>query len=239
MISVFMPVYNGERYIGEAIQSIVNQTYTEFELLIVDDASTDGTVGIISQWVRKDRRIRAFYLPHVGAVHARNFALNQVNQRHRYLMNHDSDDISFPDKFRTLVEFLESHPSIAVVGCFADYIDAQGHFLRELKLITQPEEFRQNYHVVNSLINSAALIRRTVFAAVGNYRDEYNSVDDYDFFARTLMAGFDLANVPQKLHKIRLHPQSMGSTRLQLQERLAEKVREKLRNYARAAAVLA
>lgn len=233
MISVFMPVYNGAAYIGEAVESILNQTYTEFELLIVDDASTDGTAGIISHWARTDARVRPFYLVHVGAVRARNYALTQVNPASRYLMNHDSDDISLPDKFRALVDFLDVHPEVGIVSGFADYIDSQGRFLRELKLVTTPEEFRRTYHQVNSIVNSAALIRKEVFETVGSYNDDYNSVDDYDLFARALMAGFELANVPKKLHKIRLHPESIGHRKAALQEQLAERVRERLRNYNR------
>ncbi len=225
VVSIFMPMYNRQAYLAATIDSILAQTFSDFELLIADDGSSDNSVAIARDFQGRDGRIRVITLPHAGEVSARNAALWHTNPQSKYLMNHDSDDISLPSKLEKLVRFLDGIPQIAIVGCFAEYFDDTGMQRGRPPLEFEPEKIRTSFHLVNSMINSASLIRRAVFERVGFYREEFRSVDDYDFYARALMAGFELANVPEVLHGIRLHPSSVGSTRAALQEELAGKIR--------------
>lgn len=226
LISIFMPVYNGENYLAETLTSLLKQTFKNFEIIIADDGSTDETLEIAKSYEACDPRIKVISLPHGGEVKARNKALQYVHTGTKYLMNHDSDDISIRCKLRMLVKYLDTHPEIAIVGCFAEYFDDAGNHKGAPVIEWQPERIRATFGQVNSMINSASLIRREVFEAIGGYRERYRSVDDYDFFARASLAGFHLANIPEVLHKIRLHPSSIGSTRAQLQEELAMKIRK-------------
>lgn len=224
-VSIFIPVYNGEKYLSETIQSILSQTFQDFEIIIADDGSSDSTLKIAGEYEKRDRRIRILSLPHGGEVAARNEAIKCTNPSSKYLLNHDSDDISLPNKLERLIEYLDTHSEIAIVGCFAEYFDDSGNSKGNPHVEWKPEMIRETFGQVNSIINSAALIRRRVFDSIGNYREEYRSVDDYDFFARALLAGFQLANIPEVLHKIRLHTESIGSTKADLQERLAKKIK--------------
>ncbi|HHT9107002.1 MAG TPA: glycosyltransferase [Candidatus Wunengus sp. YC64] len=225
-VSIFMPVYNSEKYLAETLESLLLQTYCGFEIIIADDGSTDKSLQIARDYENRDKRIKVFSLPHNGEVKTRNEAIKHTNPNSKYLLNHDSDDISLPNKLEKLVGYLEEHPEIAIVGCIAEYFDDEHNYRGKPPIEWQPERIRETFGEVNSMINSASLIRREVFDKIGYYREEYRSVDDYDFFARALIAGFELANIPEVLHRIRLHPASVGSTRAKTQQILAEKIRE-------------
>ena len=210
-ISIFIPVYNMEKYLGETLESLLAQTYKLFEIIIADDGSTDNTKKIAEAFATKDSRIKIFSFSHRGEVAARNDALQKISTRSKYILNHDGDDISLPNKLESLVEFLELHHDIDIVGCYAEYFDDEGNYKGKPLLEWDPERIKSTFGNINSMINSASLIRRIVFEKIGNYREEFRSVDDYDFFARALMAGFRLANIPQILHKIRIHPRSVSA----------------------------
>jgi glycosyltransferase involved in cell wall biosynthesis len=229
-VSIFMPVYNSEKYLAQTLDSLLAQTFQDFEIIIADDGSTDQSLAIAQSYVNRDRRIKVLALPHEGEVKARNQAIRHTHPGSKYLMNHDSDDVSLPTKLERLVEYLDAHPEIAIVGCFAEYFDDQGKPLGQPAIEWQPERIRRTFGEVNSMINSAALIRREVFNTIGAYREEFRGTDDYDFFARALLAGFELANIPEGLHKIRLHPASVCSTRGAILRKLEVRIRK---NYKR------
>ncbi|MBI5799635.1 MAG: glycosyltransferase [Verrucomicrobia bacterium] len=225
LVSIFIPAYNREHYLPTTLDSLLAQTFGDFEILLADDGSTDRTLAIARDYAQRDPRIRVLALSHRGEVAARNEAVMAAHPGSRYLLNHDSDDLSLPDKLAKLVAHLETHADIAAIGCFAEYFDDTGKSLGCPPLEHEPARIRATFGKLNSMVNSAALIRRAVFEQVGPYREAFRSVDDYDFFARALLAGFELANLPEVLHRIRLHPASVGSTRAQQQEELAAIIR--------------
>jgi len=225
ILTIFIPAYNAEPYLSETLDSVLSQSFRDFELIIVDDGSSDGTAAIAQNYADRDQRVRFVRSPHRGEVAARNKALTVANPSSRYFLNHDSDDISFPGKLEALVEYLEAHPDIAIAGTLAEYFDDAGTALGGPPLEVVPDRIRKTFHETNSMINSASMIRRAVFETIGGYREEFRSVDDYDFFMRALLSGASLANIPQVLHRIRLHPKSIGSTRSELQQQLATRIR--------------
>lgn len=229
-VSIFIPMYNREHYIAATLDSLLEQTWQHFEIIIADDGSSDGSVTVAKQYAARDSRVQIFSLPHRGEVKARNDAIWRTNPGSKYLLNHDSDDISLPTKLQELVHILDTCPEIDIVGCQACYFDDTGKELGIPPIETHPDRIRATFGEVNSMINSAALIRREVFERIGFYREEFRSVDDYDFFSRALMAGCCLMNVPKILHRIRLHPNSVGSTRAQLQAELAQNIQRRYRD---------
>lgn len=224
VVSVFMPAYNAAKYLPDTIESLLGQTFSRFELLVADDGSEDRTRDIVREYAQRDARVRLLCLPHAGEVRARNAALGQVHPEAAYLLNHDSDDLSLPAKLEKLVAFLDGHPEIAAVGCLAEYFDDAGNPLGRPELDVAAASIRAHFGHRNSMVHSATLIRRGVFAALGGYREQYRSVDDYDLFARALLAGFHLANLPEVLHRIRLHPASVGTRQSERQARLAAEI---------------
>jgi glycosyltransferase involved in cell wall biosynthesis/predicted SAM-dependent methyltransferase len=224
-VTIFVPVYNRERYLAETLDSLLKQTFRNFEVVIADDGSTDGTPGLAREYAARDPRVRVLTLPHRGEVAARNAAVQHAHPASRFLMNHDSDDISLPTKLERLVTHLRTHGEIGMVGSFASYFDDAGNDRGAPPLECEPGTIAATFERVNSLVNSATLIRREVFESVGGYRQEYASVDDYDFFARALTAGYLAANIPETLHRIRLHPGSISNTRIRRTRLLVERVR--------------
>jgi len=226
-VSIYMAVFNQDKYLHETLDSILKQTFKNFELIITNDGSTDNSLGILVEYANLDKRMKIINSAHVGVVTARNRAINCCNPHSKYLMNHDSDDISLPHKLKKLVKYLDTHPEIAIVGCFAEYFDDKGNSRGQPPIEWQPSKIRETFGSMNSMIHSASLIRREVFNTIGTYRKQFPVVQDYDFFARALLAGFQLANIPEVLHKIRLHPQSIGNTRGKLQQTYLLQLRPK------------
>lgn len=230
-LSIFMPVYNGEKYIAETVNSLLAQSFDDFELLIGDDGSKDGTVKIVKLLAAKDKRIRLFTLPHNNEVVTRNFLVRVAHPRSKYLLNHDSDDISLPDKLKKLVGYLEANPNVAICGTLAEYFTETKEQAGVPPLATEPGKIRATFAECNHIVNSAGMIRRSVFSAIGGYRELLRSVDDYDFYARALCSGFELANLNEILHRIRLHDKSIGATQSERQRKGEEVIRAYLHKY--------
>lgn len=224
-VSIFVPAYNRERYLPETLDSLLAQSFRSLEVIVADDGSTDGTLRVAREYAERDPRVRVLALPHQGEVGARNSAIRAAHPDSRFLMNHDSDDISLPTKVERLVAHLESHPDVALVGCLARYFDDAGTDLGAPELEHRADRILATYADRNSLVNSATLIRREVFDTLHGYRQAFASVDDYDFFARAMNHGFRAANVPELLHRIRLHPGSISQLRARRTRLLAERVR--------------
>ena len=122
MISVIMPAYNSEMYISEAIESVINQSYKNFELIIVDDGSTDRTPEIIDKYAKTDLRIKVFHRENAGVSSARNFALQNICGE--YVTFIDSDDIYYTDRLKIMLEIFEQHPKCDAI--FADFKEFKG-----------------------------------------------------------------------------------------------------------------
>ena len=223
-VSIFMAVRNEQKYLADTIESILKQSYTDFELVIVDDGSTDKTLEIAKSFQTRDKRIKLIASDHKGVVEARNLAIGSTHPDSKYLLNHDGDDISLPAKLERLVDYLQQNPDVDIVGCFAEYFDNDGNSRGFPAIGSEPAKIRDAFGQVNSMIHSASLMRREVVRQIGGYRDDFVPAEDYDFFAQALLAGFKLANIPEILHKIRLHPESIVSTKPKQLKNAAEKI---------------
>ncbi len=229
LVSVFVPVYNGARYVGETLASLVAQTFESLEIVVCDDGSTDVTREVVKEFAQRDDRVRLLCLPHRGEIAARNAGIAAAAPSARFLMNHDADDISLPTKLASLVAHLDGHRELAGVGCRATYFDDRGRNRGEPAIELEPDRVRATFGRVNSMIHSATLVRRELFGRLGGYREEFRTVEDYDLYARALMQGMHLANIPEVLHRIRIHPESISAKRAAAQQAAAERVRKSYR----------
>jgi glycosyltransferase involved in cell wall biosynthesis len=224
---IFMPAYNGERFIGAAIDSLRRQTFSDFELLVVDDGSQDATGVIVERQRVEDTRIDIVtHDRNRGLSAARNTGWQRASAHAEFIMNHDCDDVSLPTKLERLVAYLDAHPTVDAVGSFCRYIDADGNHGNCPPMEWEPENIRRTFGALNSLAISATLARRRVYEAIAPFREEYGGCDDYDFWARALMKGFEIANIPDVLHLIRVHQSSMGATQTAAMEAQAARVRD-------------
>jgi len=181
VISIIMPVYNGERFLADAVNSIRAQTYGNFEFLIVDDGSTDDTAQIVHSV--KDPRIRYFHRqPHEGASAARNFALAQA--RGIYLTGMDADDVSLPDRLERQVAFLESRPSVGLVACGWETIDEHGRPLFTYSSENDRAPINSEIDWQPCLLGATYFFRTECINKVGVYRAGFDMNEDWDLCVR-------------------------------------------------------
>ncbi len=205
-LSIIMPVYNAEAYLREAVESILAQSYTDYELIIVEDGSTDSSPEIIERF--NDSRIRVLYNDgNKGIVYTRN--LGMANACGRYIAPFDADDIAHPEKYAKQIQFLEENPEYGLLGTWAKLIDKNGKPLREKwKVNAPPERIPAILLFRNYFVQSSVVIRRKAIPAKG-YEKDLDAVEDYKMW--TLIASnWKAWNYPEYLVKYRIHEQGVS-----------------------------
>lgn len=212
-ISVLMPVYNAERYVSEALGSILNQTYHNFEFLIIDDGSTDRSLAILQDYAGADNRIHLTSRPNTGYVVALNEMLRLA--RGQFIARMDSDDRAEAHRFRRQLEFLETHPAHVAVGSRVLLIDPDGCPIREFReAMTHEEVDHAHMHNCSGAVicHPTAMMRRQAVIEVGGYRPEAEPAEDVDLFLRLAEIG-KLEVLSDVLLQYRLHFDSVSLSR--------------------------
>lgn len=211
LVSILMPAYNCEKYIKLAIESILDQTHTNFELLIADDCSTDNTKAIIDSY--DDIRIKRFHnASNLGYLQASNKLFSQCSGD--YISFQDADDFSSKDRFINLINYLNDHPEVACVGSNIMKIDADGKefFSSEYPLVDK--EIRigfLNHRVV--MTGSALLIKKEVIKEVGFYNLYFDRMGSEDTYWYSLILDkYKVSNLNERLYHYRANPNSVGFT---------------------------
>jgi glycosyltransferase involved in cell wall biosynthesis len=201
--SVLMPVYNAERYVGEAVESILGQTFDDFEFVVVDDGSTDRSHEILEGYATRDSRITLISRPNTGYLRALNEGLALCQGE--YVARMDADDVALANRFERQIAFLDAHPECVMVGCALLRIDADGDPLCEERLPESHDQIEARLLRAEGAIgHPAAVIRRQALVDVGGYREPYYGAEDHDLWLRLAERG-KLANLPNALLKCRVH----------------------------------
>lgn len=196
-VSVVLPAHNARRFIDAAVRSIVEQTFTDIELVIVDDASTDGTTEMLRDWARKDSRIRLFEVEeNLGLTPAANYVLERA--RADLIARMDADDISHPDRIRREVEALDQNPEAVAVGTLWIGIDESGSVVRP----------RDRWRLLRGrpyapFPHGSTMVRREAFEKVGHYRNAWYW-EDFDLYLRLQRLSPFLV-IPDALFSYRIH----------------------------------
>lgn len=204
-VTVFIPVYNRENYIGEAIESILAQTFSDFEILLVDDGSSDRSVDKIHSYT--DPRIRLVCNgENLGIPKTRNKGVNLA--RGQYMAMLDSDDRAFPDRLEKQIAFLDTHPEYAQIGSWCRMMDAQGHVLNKIKRQpTLPDDIHAQMLFRCAISNRSIMARTTILQEYG-YRNDFPRCQDYELHVR-LAKTYKLGNIPECLVYGRIHPEQI------------------------------
>jgi glycosyltransferase involved in cell wall biosynthesis len=206
LVSVLMSVRNGMPYVRETIDSILAQTFQDWEFVINDNASNDGTVEYIESRAREDARIR-FYPSARNLGCAGGFNRAFAHSSGRWVAIIDGDDRALPNRLERQLAFVASHPDIKVASCLAHYIDQEGRRVgKTAHNLTSPEAFRR-YMETNEaigILNPGAFIDRDAFVEAGGYRDEFFPAEDIDLWARISERGMILVQ-PERLMEYRVH----------------------------------
>lgn len=198
-LAVLLPVYDGEKYVAEAIRSILDQTFADFDLIAIDDGSTDRSREILDGF--SDSRLRIIRFPeHRGLVTALNRGIR--GSRSELIVRMDADDICMPQRFERQVAFMNAHPEIAVCGTWTRQFGDKGGVLRPP---IEPEQIRARLFFEWAMDHPSIMMRRAFLDRHKlGYDDEFRHVEDLDFFLRASALG-NLANVPEVLMRTRAH----------------------------------
>ena len=200
-VTVIMTVHNGRPFVEEAVGSVLAQDFDDFELVVVDDGSTDGTAEVLAG--HPDPRLHLVRQPHRGREAALNHALGLA--RGRYVANLDADDVALPGRLGRPARFLDEHPEVAVVGAAVQpYVD-QATGRRARRLPSSDRAIRWTFLLRNPFFHSSATFRRSALAEVGGYDPSPGVVDDADLLLRLgrrhRLANLDVALAAKRLHR--------------------------------------
>ncbi|MDJ0799829.1 MAG: glycosyltransferase [Calothrix sp. MO_167.B12] len=208
-VTVLTAVYNGESYLREAIDSILAQTFPDFEFLIINDGSTDSTQEIIQFY--DDPRIRLINNEYnLGLTRSLNKGLELA--KGEFIARQDADDISEPERLAKQVAFLETHPEVALVGTWYKDIDPQGNLIGECNLPCDCTQIRWDILFYCPFVHSAVMFRKhTIAEQIGFYDEAFSYAQDYDLWWR-ISRRLQVANINEYLMKLRINPSSMTAT---------------------------
>jgi GT2 family glycosyltransferase/glycosyltransferase involved in cell wall biosynthesis len=210
-VSVVMPVYNAGRYLAPAVESVLAQTFRDFEFIIVDDGSTDSSLEVLRAYEKQDARIRFISRPNTGLVGALNDGIAAA--RGEFIARMDADDVSLPARLERQVEILQSDAECLAVGSDVLFIDPEGAPLIRRNPPLQHAGIVAELLEGNggALIHPSVVFRRDALVACGGYREEAIHLEDFDLYLR-LMSHGRLANLPEALLLYRQHPASINHT---------------------------
>lgn len=202
LISVVMPVRDGEVFLEEAIASIRAQTLRDLEILVVDDGSRDGTMAILRRHAAEDPRLRIVAQPPSGIAVALNRGIGEATAP--LIARMDADDIAKPHRLATQLEALNRHPAVAALGSAYEVIDPSGRIRRRVQLPTSPSEISKLLETSNCIAHPTVVMRREAVTAVGGYRQAFLKCEDYDLWLR-LDEKAELLNLEESLLLYREH----------------------------------
>jgi len=221
-VTVLMSVYDSEKFLQEAIDSILTQTFTNFEFLIINDGSKDSSLKIIRSY--KDPRIRLISRANRGLT----FSLNQGLEiaKGEYIARQDSDDISVPERLKKEVDYLDTHPSVALVGSNYTVIDDNGDTLTTTTVFTEPNDLKLTQITCNQYGHGSIMLRKSILKKTGLYDKSVGYVEDYDLWTRISRVA-DIANIEESLYLYRRNADGVTRQNLDLQIQQTFAVRDK------------
>lgn len=224
LVSVIMPAYNNENYIEGAVNSLLKQNYQNWELIVVNDCSSDKTGEVIDLLAKKDKRIRAFHNPkNIKQTRTRNFAISKAKGKYVTLL--DSDDEREPTSLQKQVEFLESNPDIVAVGTAAQWCDEHMNRLNDRLYPLTDDEIRRTFFRYSPFCLASLMVRAKALDAPA-YNPNVEPAEDIDLAMRLGMKG-KLANLPEALYRVRTHQQSVTQRGARVMEKNTFRIRRK------------
>jgi glycosyltransferase involved in cell wall biosynthesis len=221
-VSVLLPVYNGERYIVQSVESILRQSYRDFELIVVNDGSTDRTGTLIKGL--SDHRINLLEQENQGLTRTLNNALKVI--KGEYIARQDADDLSHPDRLLRQVEFLDTRLDVGLVGSVCLCLNEDGEIIGQTPPLTDPLKLRKILRERgNPFVHGSVMFRRECIGKVGGYRIEMDRAEDYDLWLR-ISEYYEIAKLKEPLYLWRWSQSGISLTKMEYLEKKAELARE-------------
>jgi glycosyltransferase involved in cell wall biosynthesis len=204
-ITVVMPVYNGERFLRPAIESVIHQSFQDFELLAVDDGSTDSSPQILDAFRTEDKRVKVIYRPHIGYAAALNAGISGAS--HDLIAMMDADDLMMPNRLERQLSFIKLHPHASVVCSYAYLIDVKDRIIGVSQNEVDVERgiAKRDPTLFCEVVNPSVLMRKADIIQVGGYRESFIFAPDRDLWARLATSGYGIQCQPEFLLCYRMH----------------------------------
>jgi glycosyltransferase involved in cell wall biosynthesis len=203
-VTVLMAVYDGERYLREAVESVLGQTRGDLELRVVDDGSTDATPDMLAEYARADARVVIHRLSHAGRSGALNFGCRRA--RAGLIARLDADDVALPERLERQLAFLEENQEVALLGGGALLIDEEGEVFGRDRVPTADAEIRRALEHSSPFYHPNVVFRKSAVEAVGGYRPAFDPAEDYDLWLR-IAERHPVANLGEFVGRYRMYPQ--------------------------------
>ena len=229
-VSIIMSVYNGLLYLEESIESILNQSFTDFEFIIIDDCSTDNSWDILNKYAKKDTRIKLHKNEvNIGLTKSLNKGLRLA--KGEYIARQDADDISLPTRFEKQVSFLQEHSEIILLSCDIEFINAEGLIIDKCQRHCKPDLIAWYLLFYNRLGgHSQVMFRRLPVLNIGGYCETYRYSQDYELWCRLIKIG-EIAILPEVLLQQRFHNQKISVLKSAEQENFVlEQIKENIKS---------
>ena len=227
VVSVIMACYNSSKFMDEAIASVLNQSFRDFEFVIVDDCSSDNSLEIAQKYQEIDERVMVISLPkNSGAAAARNAAIQK--SKGNLIGVFDSDDICKPYRLQMQFDFMKRNPQVALVSGALEYIDDAGVVLGRTYPVTRSDKIRNKMlKGGNIIVNPAVMMRREAFSCCGGYCEALPPMEDHHLWVKYLRSGYHLSILPQVMISYRLNDSAIsGWGKSDEQMRLFEQILE-------------
>ena len=213
-VSIIMSIYNEEQYLSEAIESILHQTFRDYEFIIINDGSVDRTHEIIKRYMEKDKRIRVIdHEKKEGLARSLNDGIRIAQGK--YIARMDGDDISLPQRFERQIDFMEAHPEVGALGTYFKEIDENGNILpRKQNPILWKDIGKALFHY-NPIGHPSAMMKKSILEKLGGYDESFHTAQDYELFCRIAEVS-QLRNLPEIL-LLRRFPRKVSSRKMRQQ----------------------
>ena len=221
-ISVVMPVYKGDEYLSEAVDSILNQTFSDFEFIIICDNPTNETKDILEKYQQSDSRIHVYYQERQGLVKSLNMGLEFA--RGKYIARMDADDISLPERLQIQYDFLETKPNIGLCGTWIENF-GQKSGIHQLPITN--EDIKSKIFFGYAIAHPSVMIRKEIIDGAGGYNSHFNYIEDYELWTR-ICDITEVYNIPKILLQRRVHGGNITIGKQEKQFRLMREVHRRL-----------
>ena len=208
-LSVIMTVHNGEPFLREGVQSLLGQSYRDFELVVVDNGSQDDSLEVLRGF--SDSRLRVIELgENVGRTAALNVALNVA--RGACVAVQDADDVSLPQRFERQTSWMSQHPDVALLGTWCEYIDELANHVGDFRPPTTHTEILEAFAVYTPFVHSTVMFRRDPVTEVGGYPADYIHSQDGALWVQLIRRRHEVANLSEGLVRARLHSRQLSAS---------------------------
>ena len=206
-ISVLMSAYNAENHIEEAVQSILDQSFKDFEFIIINDGSNDSTLEKLRTFAEHDNRIRLIDQSNIGLTKS---LVKMVElARGKYLARMDADDVSHKERFALQIQYLEDNLSVGMIGSWVHIIDEAGTTTSKKKLVSSDKKIQRKLIYGNQFVHGSVILRKDIFFLAGGYDETFKYSQDYDLWLRVSKVS-KCVNYPSYLYLLRVHGDSLS-----------------------------